>query len=73
MQVLDQSSLTRFGIVMATDILFAATSYAFLILGERFGEERTQGRRVVAYPGAAGLRFPEVTYTGTAMRDLLRK
>lgn len=50
-QVLDQSALTRFGILMVTDVLFAATSYAFIIVGEIFGTERSQGRPVVPYPG----------------------
>ena len=43
--------LQRLGLFLATDGLFAVTSYGFLLLGETFGKERLEGRAAETYPG----------------------
>jgi len=43
----------RFFIIMATDLLFSATSLGFLLVGEAFGRERLSGGAVELYPGKA--------------------
>ncbi|KAK9919124.1 hypothetical protein WJX75_009588 [Coccomyxa subellipsoidea] len=50
-QVLTMDPLQRLGLFLATDGLFAVTSYGFLLLGETFGRERLEGRAAETYPG----------------------
>lgn len=50
-QVLTMDPTQRLLIIMATDLLFSATSLGFLLIGEAFGRERLSGGAVELYPG----------------------
>lgn len=50
-QVLILDSMQRLALFLATDVLFAVTSYAFLLVGEVFGRERLETRPAEVYPG----------------------
>ncbi len=43
--------MQRLALFLATDVLFAVTSYAFLLVGEAFGKERLETRPAEVYPG----------------------
>lgn len=49
-------SRQRLVLFLVTDVLFALTSYMFLLLGETFGRERLESRAVEPYPGAAAIQ-----------------
>lgn len=46
-------SRQRLVLLLITDLLFALTSYSFLLVGEAFGRERLEGRAIEPYPGNA--------------------
>lgn len=56
-QVLSWSHETRLLLFMSVDALFAVTTFAFLFLGEQYGDQRNATLRYPRYPGALGLVY----------------
>ncbi|BDA49189.1 hypothetical protein COCOBI_13-2990 [Coccomyxa sp. Obi] len=50
-EVLAMDSRQRLVLFLVTDLMFALTSYSFLLIGEAFGRERLKGRAIELYPG----------------------